>query len=218
MMVKRLLLAIVQAEDAEAVTSALTQGGLRVTRISSVGGFLAVGNVTLLIGLERDEVACAIALLAKTCRTRPAFVNAATLAADWRAGAIAPLEVEVGGATVLVLPVVCFARLSAREAHILKAQETTEASMKLILAIVSQEQSRNVLDALIAAQYRATLISTTGGFLRKGNATLLIGVEPQRLDDALVRIHEACRSQEMPAASEACATVFVLDVEQYQRV
>ena len=85
--VNRLLLAVVQAEDAEAATRALTQAGLRVTRISSIGGFLALGNVTLLIGLERGEVARAVTLLATTCRTRAAFINAATLATDWRAGA-----------------------------------------------------------------------------------------------------------------------------------
>ena len=49
-----LMLAVVQPEDAEAATQALTEAGLRVTRISSIGGFLRAGNVTLLIGV-RDE-------------------------------------------------------------------------------------------------------------------------------------------------------------------
>lgn len=66
--------------------------------------------------------------------------------------------------------------------------------MKLVIAIVPQEHSDAILDALMAAEYRATHISTTGGFLRRGNATLLIGVEANQVDDVLKRIRAACAS------------------------
>ena len=49
--------------------------------------------------------------------------------------------------------------------------------MKLIMAIVQDVDSRGVLDALVAEGYRATKVSTTGGFLVRGNATILIGLE-----------------------------------------
>ncbi len=43
--------------------------------------------------------------------------------------------------------------------------------MKLLMAIVSSDDSRDVLDKLTKAGFRATVISTTGGFLREGNTT-----------------------------------------------
>ncbi len=46
--------------------------------------------------------------------------------------------------------------------------------MKLVLTIASEDQSHAILDALKTAEYRVTVISTTGGFLRKGNTTLLL--------------------------------------------
>lgn len=72
------------------------------------------------------------------------------------------------------------------------------------------------------ASRRATRISTTGGFFRRGNATLLIGVETTQVDDVLARIENACAAtRSVPASpnrSEACATVFVLHVERFDKV
>ena len=91
--------------------------------------------------------------------------------------------------------------------------------MKLVMAILPQQYSDSVLDALMNAEYRATRISTTGGFWRKGNATLLIGVEANRVDDVLKRIKDACASiAEQTKPPTSCATVFVLNAEQYKQV
>ena len=212
-----LLLAVIQSEDSEAATQALTQAGLRVTRISSMGGFLRAGNVTLLLGLARDETARAIEILTTTCHDRTTFVNTAPEVAGWHAGYIAPLEVWIGGATIFALPVERFARFGARREIAMAARQ--EEGMKLIIAITPQEQSNDILDALMAAEYRATLISTTGGFWRKGNATLLIGVEANQVDAVLKRIEDACASvAEQTKPPTSCATVFVLNAEQYKQV
>ena len=159
----------------------------------------------------------AIQQLTEHCHERTTFVNAIAEAASWHAGYIAPIEVMVGGATVFALPMERFARFGPqRESAVSTAQE---AGMKLVIAIVPQEYSDSVLDALINAEYRATRISTTGGFWRRGNATLLIGIEANRADDVLKCIQAACASVAEPTTSPAsCATVFVLNAERHERV
>lgn len=91
--------------------------------------------------------------------------------------------------------------------------------MKMVIAIVPEKHSNEILDALVEAQYRATLISTTGGFMRKGNATLLIGVRDERADGVLQHIQGVCEAIGLRGNSEApWATIFVLDMEQYVQV
>ena len=212
-----LLLAIIQAQDAESATRALTQAGLRVTRVGSVGGFLRTENATLLVGLKRDEMPRAIQLLTEHCHERTMFVNAITEAVSWHAGYIAPIEVTVGGATVFTLTVERFARFGSQPERAVSAAQ--EAGMKLVIAIVPQEHSDAILDALMAAEYRATHISTSGGFFRRGNATLLIGVEANQVDAVLKRIEDACASvAEQTKPPTSCATVFVLNAERYKQV
>ncbi len=219
-----LMLAIVQPEDVETAASALIQAGLRVTRISSMGGFLHQGNVTLLLGLSRDQVMLASQVLAANCQTRTGYINVAPQATDVHSGQIggyvAPLEVVIGGATVFVLPTEHVVRFGPQKE--IPASETPargKEGMKLIMAIVPEKRSSEILDKLIKAHYRATLVSTTGGFLRKGNATLLIGVESEKVNDVLQHIQGVYAATPARVDSEeAYATIFVLDVEQYERV
>jgi uncharacterized protein YaaQ len=214
-----LMLAIVQPEDAEAATRALTEAGLRVTRISSIGGFLRVGNVTLLVGLDRSLVSHAITLLADHCQRRTFYVNAAPMV-DFRAGYPMPVETIIGGANIFVMSVERVMHFGAQvEATPVETQEGRKDGMKMVIAIVSEKHSNEILDALVATQYRATLISTTGGFMRKGNATLLIGVRDERADGVLQHIQSVCEAIGLRGNSEApWATVFVLDMEQYVQV
>ncbi len=212
-----LLLAIVQHEDADAAVQALTQGNFQVTRISSLGGFLRTGNATLLLGLEDTRVPQAIARLAQTCHRRSAFINAEpTLPALATPNLATPIQVEIGGAIIFALPLTRHIHLSAGERRVLESRREKKAMpIKLIMAIVPEGMASQVLDALIAAQYRATLISTTGGFLRQGNATVLVGVAADRVEDAQARIEQVCREAQAHA-TESWATLFVLDVAQYE--
>ena len=57
--------------------------------------------------------------------------------------------------------------------------------MKLVMAIVSSDDSRDALDRLTKAGFRATVISTTGGFLREGNTTMFLGTDEQKLPQAV---------------------------------
>jgi uncharacterized protein YaaQ len=182
---------------------------LAVTRISSIGGFLRTGNVTLLIGLQAGDVELALGLLKTPCRKRMGFVNVA-------AAGIAPMEAEVGGATIFILPVARYIHLGISSAIVDSRREPGEAGgLKLILAIVSQEQSGKRLNTLTGWSYRATLISTTGGFLRRGNATLFIGARSERVDSMLDQIRRICQATD---AADSTATIFVLDIVQRERI
>ena len=57
--------------------------------------------------------------------------------------------------------------------------------MKMIVSIVNSSDARGLTDALMRKGYRATEISTTGGFLRRRNATVVIGIEDEKADDVL---------------------------------
>lgn len=108
--------------------------------------------------------------------------------------------------------------------------------IKLIFAIVNDEDSSRLVAALNKANFRVTRLSSTGGFLRSGNTTLVVGVDEQDLDFALdiVRQNSSSRkttintstptgmgSSYMPFPVEVTvggATVFVLDVAHYERM
>ncbi|HLJ61587.1 MAG TPA: cyclic-di-AMP receptor [bacterium] len=64
--------------------------------------------------------------------------------------------------------------------------------MKLILAIVQEKDSRRLIDALMDAQFQTTMLASTGGFLREGNTTIIIGTDEGRVDDALAVIQKIC--------------------------
>ena len=65
--------------------------------------------------------------------------------------------------------------------------------MKLILAIMSNEDSPSVSAALTKDNYQVTRLATTGGFLRAGNTTLIIGTEDDKVDRAIEVIGEYSR-------------------------
>ena len=68
--------------------------------------------------------------------------------------------------------------------------------MKLLIAIVNKRDIRHLSDALIDNDYRFTEIGSTGGFLRAGNVTLLIGVDDERVPPVLDLIQNHCHARE----------------------
>ncbi len=94
---------------------------------------------------------------------------------------------------------------------------------KLIIAVVQNEDADDVVDALLEDEFRATRLASTGGFLRRGNTTLMIGADEDQVDRVLDLIRQHARSGHVPAegpasAPPAAATVFVLDLEEHQRI
>ena len=109
--------------------------------------------------------------------------------------------------------------------------------MKLIIAIVQDEDSSRLVNKLMEEGFRTTKLATTGGFLRSGNTTLLTGVEDNQLEQAMGIIEHTCKSRKQMAPVHAPisgtagmyvpaypvqvtvggAIVFVLDVEQFKK-
>lgn len=95
--------------------------------------------------------------------------------------------------------------------------------MKLIITVVQNKDADEVVDALVSAEFRATRFASTGGFLRRGNTTIMIGVQDQQVEQVLDIIREEARNRAAQSEGEddaqtAAATVFVLDLEEYQRL
>lgn len=100
----KLVITVVQRQDAGGLLEAITVQGRRVTRISSEGGFLREGNVTLLIAAEDHELEGLLKTIREHCHTRTRYVSPLPPVAE--AGEFyppAPVEVQVGGATIFVL-------------------------------------------------------------------------------------------------------------------
>lgn len=93
---------------------------------------------------------------------------------------------------------------------------------KLIIAVVQNEDADAVVDALLEDEFRATRLASTGGFLRRGNTTLMIGADEEQVDQVLGLIkqhaHAGAQAQTQQQSAPAAATVFVLDLEEYQRL
>lgn len=108
--------------------------------------------------------------------------------------------------------------------------------MKLIIAIVSHDDSQKVIRELTHGGFQVTKLATTGGFLMAGNATLIAGVDDTKVDPAIELIRKASKSrrQAIPAITEpgmggfypsapmevtvGGATIFVLDVDRFEKI
>ncbi|MCD7928500.1 MAG: cyclic-di-AMP receptor [Oscillospiraceae bacterium] len=107
--------------------------------------------------------------------------------------------------------------------------------MKLVIAIVNQEDVTPVVQALNQGGYASTQMSSRGSYLVSRNTTFLIGVDEERVEDVKQRIVQSVRRRErqMPQMPRehygypaddreqitvGGATIFVVDVEQFERV
>ena len=109
--------------------------------------------------------------------------------------------------------------------------------MKLIFAIVNKDDSGAVSSGLTRAGFSVTKLATTGGFLRAGNTTLLLGVDEEKFQGAMNVIEKVCKSRKQIAPSPASmvgmpgsytpypievvvggATIFVLTVDQFVKL
>jgi uncharacterized protein YaaQ len=107
--------------------------------------------------------------------------------------------------------------------------------MKLVYAIVNSDDSTNVQVALTSAGFSVTKLATTGGFLRAGNTTFIMGVDDEKVEEVieLIEKHSKRRTQMVSAGntysvgeyntypveiSVGGATVFVTNVEQFRKL
>jgi len=87
--------------------------------------------------------------------------------------------------------------------------------MKLIIAIVRDVDAESVIDQLVTRSHRVTRVASTGGFLRRGNVTLLIGVEEQHVQSVIDVLRDTCSS---PEPGQYRATIFVVDASHFEQV
>ena len=108
--------------------------------------------------------------------------------------------------------------------------------MKLVVGIVNSDDANELISEMTKASFQVTKLSTSGGFLRMGNVTVLIGVEDSKLDELLSIFKECCsRRTEMVSTAPTFlgegyvsaspvavtiggATIFVLDAEQFIKI
>ena len=109
----KLLIAVVQGEDAAGLSDALIEAGYPgPTRINSAGGFLKQGNATLFLGVDQTRVTEVMRIIKENCHTRTQYIN--PLPPIMEPGEFYmpyPVEVQVGGATVFSLDVERYERL-----------------------------------------------------------------------------------------------------------
>lgn len=88
--------------------------------------------------------------------------------------------------------------------------------MKLMIIIVRDTDSETVTQELVREKYRITRMASTGGFLRRGNSTLLLGVEDAQVQPVLDLLQNVC----CPADSEHQhrATIFVVNMPFYAKI
>lgn len=102
----KLIIAIVQNQDSKRLSDEFVENGIRATKLSSTGGFLRAGNTTFLIGVQDRKVDSVLELIKENCSTRSQTMMSPpsydfTLETDLTY----PVDVEVGGATLFVLPI-----------------------------------------------------------------------------------------------------------------
>lgn len=108
----KLVIAMVQDDDALDVVDAITDAGFRVTKLASTGGFLKAGNTTLIIGVEAEKVQKVIDVVEDICKKRKQIITTPTpITGNVDMYMSYPIEVEVGGATIFVVDVDQFIKI-----------------------------------------------------------------------------------------------------------
>ena len=109
----KLIIAVVQDQDSNRLSKALVDNNFRATKLASTGGFLKSGNTTFMIGTEDIRVDRALQIIKDNCKSRDQLVAPVSpMGGNADSYVPYPVEVEVGGATVFVLPIEQYAFLN----------------------------------------------------------------------------------------------------------
>jgi len=102
----KLIMAVVQDKDSNRLSNALINEGIRATKMASTGGFLRAGNTTFMIGIEDERVNDVLNIIKASCKVRDQLVTPVTPMGGTTDSYIPfPVEVQVGGAAVFIMPV-----------------------------------------------------------------------------------------------------------------
>ena len=105
----KLILAIVQDKDSNRLSEEFVENNIRATKLSTTGGFLKEGNTTFIVGIESERVSETLSLIETVCQAREQYMTS-PISLDPTVDNYfsVPVPVQVGGATVFVLPVESF--------------------------------------------------------------------------------------------------------------
>jgi uncharacterized protein YaaQ len=87
--------------------------------------------------------------------------------------------------------------------------------MKLMFVIIRDVDGENIIQTLVDQGYRVTRVASTGGFLRRGNVTLMLGVESDKVQAVLDLLHANCSPAEK---DHHRATIFVVDMPYFEQI
>lgn len=109
--------------------------------------------------------------------------------------------------------------------------------MKLVIAVVQDDDADELVERLVKEKFSSTKLASTGGFLREGNTTLMIGVEEDRMEAVISIIKDICKSRKQtfttpipPTGSAGVfipypidvmvggATIFVVDIDRFEKI
>lgn len=94
--------------------------------------------------------------------------------------------------------------------------------MKLMIAIIQDEYINKVARVLMSEKVQATKLSSTGGFLKSGNTTLLIGCQDDKVDYVVELIKGQCKSNSVKEGDMEItvggANIFILNIDDYARM
>ncbi len=110
-------------------------------------------------------------------------------------------------------------------------------AVKLLVAVVHNEDARVLIDALLSHEYRATWLHSSGGFLKQSNATILVGVDDAKVDTVVELVRNNCKARTqivspippimepgeffMPYPLEVevgGAVIFVVPIDRFERI
>lgn len=116
-------------------------------------------------------------------------------------------------------------------------REGNREKMKMVMAVVHDHDAHDLLEALNKDGFKVTKMASTGGFLREGNTTFLIGTDEEHVDELVEIIKENCQCRKKTVAPMSPvanilesyysfpmevqiggATIFIIDVEQFLKV
>ncbi len=89
--------------------------------------------------------------------------------------------------------------------------------MKLIVAIMEDDLSHILSKELLENKISSTKLSSTGGFLKKGNTTMLIGTDVEKEQSILDLIKKVCDENDIESDNESKANIFVMDLEDFKK-
>ncbi len=87
--------------------------------------------------------------------------------------------------------------------------------MKLMFVIVRDVDGDNVLQGLVEKGFRVTRVASTGGFLHRGNVTMMTGVEDDQVEHVIQLLKEICCASD---EGQHRATVFVVDMPFFEQI